>query len=178
MALRKASAYSKKIARPFTRNSKSKKHAFIKVTPHSKITKLTGGKTVEYAAGKMKYSIKLISNEKVQIRDTSLEACRMFLSNNLEKLIPGQYFMALKVYPHHFLRENKTAAGAGADRISTGMSHSYGVVTGRAAKVRAGQEIVLIACENEKSARIARIAIDSIRAKVPCSTSVKFEIAK
>jgi|SRR3989338_596766 len=175
MTLRKASSYSKKYARPFTRNSKSKNRAYIKVVPQNKITKMTGGKVVEYEAGKLKFVIKMISMEKIQIRDTALEACRMFLSNNLEKKIPGQYYIALRAFPHHLLREHKTAAGAGADRLSTGMSHSYGAVMGRAARVNAGQEVIVLACDNEKNARIIRDSLNTVKSKLPCATKVLFE---
>ena len=92
MALRKASAYTKKIARPYTRNSKSKRKAFIKTVPFSKVTKITGGKAQDYNAGKFKYILKLIAMERVQIRDNAIESCRMFLSNRFEKIILAHYF--------------------------------------------------------------------------------------
>jgi len=43
--------------------------------------------------------------------------------------------------PHHVLRENKQATGAGADRVSEGMRLSFGKAVGTAARVAPGQEI-------------------------------------
>ena len=111
------------------------------------------GNSKAYREGKHPYVVRLISEEKVQIRDNSLEACRMYVNKMLDKNALGQYYLAIKIYPHHILRENKTAAGAGADRLSSGMKHSYGVTVGRAAIVNAGKEIFFISCENEKASR-------------------------
>ncbi|MCX8158856.1 MAG: 50S ribosomal protein L16 [Candidatus Pacearchaeota archaeon] len=175
MALRKASAYSKKYARPFTRISRRKDKAYIKTVPYSKIVKFNFGNLEDYRNNKHKFIVKLITEEDVQIRDNALEASRMFLHKALESEVPGQYFFSVKVQPHHFLRDNKTATGAGADRTSTGMSHSYGIVVGRAALVPKGKEILMVSCLNEKCVRVAREALSSIKAKIPSRTKVVFE---
>ena len=39
MAIRKALSYSKKVNRPYTRISKAKAHAYIKVNPPNKVVK-------------------------------------------------------------------------------------------------------------------------------------------
>ncbi len=175
MALRKASAYSKKKARPFTRRSRSRQKAYIKTVPGIKIAKFQMGSQKAYEGGKHPYIIRLISDERIQIRDNALEACRMYINKVLDREALGQYFLAVKVYPHHILRENKTAAGAGADRLSSGMKHSYGITIGRAAIVNAGKEVFFVSCENEKSARVARGALQDIKAKLPCRSRVIFE---
>jgi len=175
MGLRKAAAYSKKYARPFTRISKKKNKAYIKTVPYSKIVKFNFGNREDYVNGKHKFIVKLVSEEDVQIRDNALEAGRMSLHKALETEVPGQYFLAVKVQPHHFLRDNKTASGAGADRTSTGMSHSYGIVVGRAALVPKGKEVFIVSCLTEKCARIARDALIAIKAKMPCRSRVVFE---
>ncbi len=175
MALRKASAYSKKNTRPYTRKSSRKNKAYIKAVPFSKIVKFTAGDQGAFNAKKHHFNIKLISEEGVMIRDNALESGRMLLHKLLEEEIPGQYFMAVRVYPHHMLRENKTASGAGADRMSTGMTESFGIVIGRAAIVRPGKEVFFVSTTDEKAARAARIAMISIKAKVPCKTRIVFE---
>lgn len=175
MALRKASAYSKKITRPYTRKSSKKDKAYIKTVPYSKIVKFAMGDQKSYIERKHLFTIRMLSEEGVLIRDNALESGRMLLHKLLEEEIPGQYFLAVKVYPHHMIRENKTAAGAGADRMSTGMTQSFGIVIGRAAIVRPGQEIFFVSCTNEKAARTARDAMSAIRAKVPCKTRILFE---
>lgn len=176
MALRKALSYSKKKTRPFTRKSRDKAKAYIKTIPFSKVTKFNSGNQKDFDSGKHKYSVKLIAEGKVLIRDNALESCRTLVNKILEAEAPGQFFMAIKVYPHHFLRENKSAGGvAGADRISTGMTQSFGVVIGRAAIVAPGKDIVFVSCLDERCAQIARRALVAIKAKVPGSTRIVFE---
>ncbi len=178
VSLRKASSYSKKKARPFTRKSGQKSHAFIKAVPTSKIVKFTMGDQKSFNEGKHKFVLKLVADEKVQIRDNALEAGRMLINKVLDTDAPGQYFLAVKVYPHHVLRENKLAAGAGADRLSSGMTHSYGQNVGRAAMVGYGKDIFFISALNEKAVKAARKALDMVKAKVPCRTRVVFEKLK
>lgn len=175
MALRKASAYSKFKARPFTRISRNKSKSYIKTVPQQKVVKFHIGNQKDYREGKHSHSVRLISEEKVHIRDNALEAARMALTKVLDEQALGQYYLAVKVFPHHFLRENKTAAGAGADRMSTGMTQSYGIIIGRAAQVGAGKEVFFISCTNDKIARIARDALEMIKAKIPSKTRIVFE---
>jgi large subunit ribosomal protein L10e len=116
MGLRKAAAYSRKYARPFTRTSKKKSKAYIRTVPYSKIVRFNFGNRNDYVDGKHKFVVKLITEQDVQVRDNALEAGRQYLHKELETNAPGEYFLAVKVQPHHFLRDNKTASGAGADR--------------------------------------------------------------
>lgn len=174
-SLRKASAYSKKIVRPFTRKAASRRKAYIKAIPPSKIVKFNMGDSKGHNAGKHKFNIRFIASEKVQIRDNSLEASRLLINKILDKEIPGQYFFEIKVFPHHILRENKTAAGAGADRLSSGMSHSYGINIGRAAIVNPGKEVFFISTATERAAKSARKALGMVKTKVPCKGRILFE---
>lgn len=125
---------------------------------------------------KQNYTIRLISEEKVQIRDNALESCRMAINKELDKHIPGNYYFIVKVFPHHIQRENKSAGGqAGADRLSSGMKHSFGITMGRAAIVNPGKEIFVITCPDENSARAAKKALEKIKPKIPCSNRIIFE---
>ena len=178
MTLRKASSYSKKPATPYTRNSRRKNKAYIKTIPHVKVAKFTLGDQKGFREGKHKFLIRLVSNEDILVRDNAIEAGRMHIHKIMEEQIPGQYFFAVKVHPHHFLRNNKTSGVAGADRLSTGMSHSFGVIEGRAAIVPKGKDIFFISCADEKGARIIREAIESVKAKMPCAVKVIFEQLK
>ena len=175
MALRKASSYSRKKARPYTRNSKSKAKAYIKTVPIVKIAKYTSGSARDFEENKHPYVVKLMSDEAIQIRDNALEAARMYLVKMMDRGALGQYFLSVKVHPHHMLRENKTAAGAGADRLSSGMTHSFGITIGRAAIVTPGTEIFMISVPNEKAARDARDALVSVSSKMPCRGRIVFE---
>ncbi len=175
MALRKASAYSKREVRPYTRKSAKKNKAFIKAVPQNKIVKFSMGDAKAHNQGKHTHQVRLITTEKIQIRDNSLESCRMAINKLLDKTIPGNYYFSVKVFPHHILRENKTAAGAGADRLSSGMKHSFGITIGRAAIVAPGKELFVITCINEHSARIAKNALEKIKPKIPCRSKIFFE---
>ena len=176
MGLRKALAYSHKIVKPYTRISKRKGKAYIKSVPYSKIVKFDGGAIKDYRGGKHTYKISLISEERVQVRDNALEASRMFIVKAMDEGAFGQYYLMVRVHPHHFMRENKSvAAVAGADRLSTGMTQSFGTVVGRAAIVQPGQTLFFVSCANEKAAQTAKAALIKIKAKIPAKTRVVFE---
>jgi len=171
MALRKASSYSKKKVRPYTRKSAKRKKAFIKAIPQNKIVKFNMGNNKV----KKKYVVKLIADEKIQIRDNSLESCRTSINKAMDKASPGNYYFIIKVFPHHILRENKIAAGAGADRLSSGMRHSFGVTMGRAAIVNRGKELFVVYCPDEASARAAKRTMEKVKPKVPCKSRIVFQ---
>jgi len=177
-SLRKAGAYSKKHARAYTRKSKNKSKAYIKQVPPNKIVKYNLGNVKAYNEGKFKNIVRFIAEEKAQVRDNAVESCRQVLNKALEKKAPKQFYIEIKVYPHHILRNNKTAAGAGADRLSSGMKHSFGVIEGRAAMVNKGKEIFFIACENEQAIKVAREAMKSIKPKIPCKAKISVERKK
>jgi len=174
--LRKAASYSKHKARPFTRVARSKKKAFIKVIPGNKVTKFDSGSLSDYRSGKHKFRLRVVSEQKAQVRDNALEAVRAYVTKILETEMPGQYFFEIKVHPHHLIRENKAAgAVAGADRLSQGMRHSFGVVIGRAAIVHDGTDILNFSCIDEKDVRVARKAFEAIKSKLPCKAKIVFE---
>lgn len=176
MALRKASAYSHRYSRPYTRKSKVKSKNFVKMYPPSKIVKFDMGDVAGYNEGKYPIKVRLVVTENVQIRDTALEAARQVIIKAMETNFGAKGFAAfLKVHPHHVLRENKMLTGAGADRMSTGMSQSYGVSVGRAARARRGQEIFLVGTNSEKGKMVCREAFSKIRPKIPGACKIMVE---
>ncbi|MFH1290060.1 MAG: 50S ribosomal protein L16 [Nanoarchaeota archaeon] len=175
MGLRKASAYSRKKVTPYTRKSSKRKKAYIKTVPPIKIVKYNMGDKKSQLAGKHDYVVKLVADEKALMRDNSLESCRMTINKSLDNEIPGSFYFTIKVYPHHILRENKTAAGAGADRLSSGMKHSFGVTMGRAAILTKGKEIFVITCTNEKAAQAVKKALIKVKPKVPFRNKIVFQ---
>jgi len=76
------------------------------------------------------------------------------------------------MYPHHHLRENALAAGAGADRMSTGMAHSFGKCVGLAAQVRRGQILIELSV-NREHLDLARKALHRAVYKIPCSCHIE-----
>jgi len=165
--LRKALAYSKKKVVPYTRTSKKKKKSFIKTIPPQKIVKFTMGKEGLFNEGKLPCGLVVTSTEKVQIRHNALEACRQFINKKLEKELAGQYMFKVVPFPHHIQRENKMLTGAGADRMQTGMQLAFGRSVGKAAIVKPGTKIFIIAVPNKKAISFSRKLIKQVKAKLP-----------
>lgn len=178
MALRKASAYSKKYARPYTRKSKVRKKSYIKAVPNTKIVRMRQGDMKGFRDGKYPILLEVKTKERAQIRDNALEAGRQFFNRFLQENIGKEFYLEVKVYPHHVLRENKMLTGAGADRMQTGMAQSFGKTMGRAALVSKGQVIYLIAVKNEKHEIEARKLIRSLKARLPCAVYVEKVVSK
>jgi large subunit ribosomal protein L10e len=176
--LRKAGAYSKKYARPYTRVSKVKAKNFIKTVPASKITKFNMGNIQAYQSGKYDTKIRVICKENVQIRDNSIEAARQGITRTLEKSMPNQFYFEIKIHPHHIIRENKMLTGAGSDRMQTGMQRSFGKTIGRAAMVKENQELFFLATSGDKQIGIIRNAVTAIKARLPCKVQIMIEKIK
>jgi len=175
MGLRKASSYSKKHTRPYTRKSIVKSKSYIKTIPPQKIVRFKMGAINDYEQGKLKYVARLVSGENILIRDNALESARQFMHKIFDVTFPGQYYFEVCVYPHHILRENKMLTGAGADRMQTGMTLSFGTTAGRAAMVKENQDIFLTAALNEKIRGTIIKAIERIKAKLPCHARIVLE---
>ncbi|MFH0831439.1 MAG: 50S ribosomal protein L16 [archaeon] len=168
MALRKAAAYSKFYKRAYTRRSTVRNKNYIKTTPDSKVTKFIMGDVHKFENGKFPYVITLVCCEKmVFIRDNAIEAARQFVHRQLEKNFKENFYFSLNVYPHQVLRENKMLTGAGADRMQTGMTLSFGVPVGIAARVHEHGKIFTVAVSDENSARISRDILNKVKAKMP-----------
>jgi len=82
------------------------------------------------------------------------------------------YFMRIRIFPYQVLRENKQAQGAGADRVSQGMSHSFGKVIGRAARTKNGQAVISVLVD-EENIEVAKEALMRTKAKLPFKLTVK-----
>ena len=172
-SLRKAGAYSKRYARPNTRTSKKRAKAFIKTSPANKVVKYNMGKRQKYDEGDFEIELRLITTEHIQIRDSAIEASRQFLTRRLEQEVPGNFYFEIRIFPHHILRENKMLTGAGADRMQSGMKHAFGKTAGRAAMLKPGKDIFLIAVSGEKDMKIAKDALQAIKSKLPCKTQIQ-----
>ena len=154
----------RRLERPYTRKSKYRSKAFIKSVPANKI--------VKYEMGDLRNSfpnvLELKSNLDIQLRHNSIEAARKSANRLLEtRLGKIGYKLKIRLYPHHVLRNNPLASGAGADRMSTGMKMSFGKAVGIAARVRKGQTIFEVHC-NDKDIALAKTALTRARHKFPC----------
>mgnify|MGYP006306648973 CR=1 FL=1 len=139
--LRKWTAY-RKLERPYTRFSKFRKKGFVKSRPGKSIIKYDMG-DIENGSKYFPIKLELIAKEDAQLRANSIEAARISILRRIEKRYGRKGFhMKIKAYPHHVIRENPLAAGAGADRLSTGMKHSFGKTIGTAAQVTRGKVLI------------------------------------
>lgn len=84
----------------------------------------------------------LVTNERAQVRSQALESGRVAANRHLEKIVgKNNFYLKVRVVPHHILRENKQATGAGADRVSQGMRRAFGTNVGTAARVMNNQAV-------------------------------------
>jgi len=166
--LRKGVAY-RSLERPYTRYSKFRKKSYIRATPNIKVVKFDMGNLTR----KFNHQVDLITKDGIQVRQEGMEAARRTCNRHLEKSIGRQNFhFKIRVFPFHVLRENPIAKGAGADRFSTGMSHSFGKPVGMAAQVKAGQKLFTVYTTGD-NVRHAMDALKKANYKLPCACRVQ-----
>lgn len=171
--LRKWVAY-RSVERPYTRWSKSRKKAFVKSRPGKKVIKFDMGDLV---GGPDQFTLKLelISKDWVQVRANAIEAARLTSLRPLEaQLGRAGFYYRILMHPHHVLRENPLAAGAGADRLSTGMSHAFGKTIGTAAQIEPGKVLLELFLPKEKEA-LGRLVLNKASKKLPIRTTIRDE---
>jgi len=171
MGLRPGRCY-RKIHRPYTRQSQKKpRKGYVKGVPKSKITQFEFGKKGNYDT-----AVYLLSDNDVQIRHNSLDSARVVVVQYMEKAMGKnpQFLMRVRVFPHHVIRENCLATGAGADRFQSGMRQSFGQPIGTAAQVRKNQKIIEIQV-NKNNINIAKTALKKASYKLPTTTTIKIE---
>jgi large subunit ribosomal protein L10e len=108
-----------------------------------------GNKIVQFEMGNLSQEfpteVDLVVEEACQIRHSALEAARITANRRLMKDVGRSNFhFKVRVFPHHVLRENKQATGAGADRVSEGMRLAFGKAVGTAARVEPGQKLMTV----------------------------------
>ncbi|MBU1975813.1 MAG: 50S ribosomal protein L16 [Nanoarchaeota archaeon] len=158
----------RKLERPYTRKSKYRKKAFIKAPPVNKIVKFEMGDV----SGEYQFSCQLKSKQDIQIRHNALESARKSSNRLMEKRLGRTgYRFRIRTYPHHVLRNNPLAAGAGADRMSTGMKMSFGKTVGLAARVKTGQ-IIMEIMVNKGNISLAQNALKRAQHKMPCGCTI------
>ena len=169
--IRKFAAY-RKIERPYTRISKYRAKSYVRARPTCRIVRFNMGDL----SADFDTTVLLKSKADLQIRDNALEAARQ-TSNRLiiKKLGKKGFKFRIRVFPHHILRENPLASGAGADRMSTGMKCSFGKPIGIAAQINRGQTIFEISVPKEH-VDSAKEALRKAGTKLPCS--VRLEVVQ
>ncbi len=162
MGLRPARCF-RKVERAFTRIApKVQRKNFLGGVPGVRTRDFTMGNQTK----NFNTQFDVISQESMQIRDNAIESMRQKLVKKLTDLVGKDGFVIkIRLYPHHVLREHKSASGAGADRVSKGMKHPYGKNTGRAIQIRYGQMLLSIVVDKAKKDKVRQI-IKGIKYKV------------
>lgn len=169
MGLRPAKCY-KWDSPAYTRISNNPSDSFITGVPGPKITHYeTGNLSREFDT-----EVSIVSNDQIQIRHNSLEASRVTANKILEGVIgTSNYRFKVRVFPHHVMRENAMATGAGADRASKGMAKPFGRPIGTAARIKKGQAVFSIYInKSEDSINIAKKALHTAIMKLPGSMKI------
>ncbi len=162
MGLRPNRCY-RKIERPYTRHAtRVQKKDFVGGVP--------GVRTRQFVVGNQTKDFEMVidvkSKESTQIRDNAMEAVRLKLVREFTKVLgKDNWLFKIRKFPFHILRENKLASGAGADRVSSGMKHSFGKNIGRAVQIKAG-EIFISAVVNKVDLEKARTILKKVRHKI------------
>lgn len=136
--------------------------------PPSRITQFVQGNKT----GDFPIRLTLLANERCQMRHSALESARVAANKTLEKFVGvNNYRMRIHVFPHHVIRENKQATGAGADRVSQGMRRSFGAAVGTAARVEVDQTVISVETSPEH-VQHAKNALRKATSKLPSPCKV------
>ncbi|MBW3003996.1 50S ribosomal protein L16 [Candidatus Woesearchaeota archaeon] len=166
--LRKATAY-RQLKRPYTRISKFRKKSYIRARPNITLVKYDMGDSSK----QYDYRSDLISSKDLNLRHNCLESARQVANRVLEKVLGKTgYHLKIRVFPHHIIRENPLAAGAGADRMSTGMKMSFGKAISTAARVRRDQ-IVISVYSDKNALPTIKTALKRANSKLPCTCKIE-----
>ena len=172
VGLRKAQCY-RRVERAYTRKSKFKSKGYIKAFPPHKISRFEmGDRKKEFP-----FKLKLVSKDTLQIRHNAIESARMVINKELETKLGTNYYLTVNIFPHHALRENRMLGGAHADRLQSGMAHSFGKVIGSAAQVKKGK-ILFTAFVNKEGIDVAKNALNSANPRLPGRCLVAVEAMK
>ncbi len=167
MARKPASMYRRLKGPAYTRRK------FIGGVPNNRILSFHSGNRRAAETGGFPVVLELRANNDCQIRHTALEAARVISNSTIRNEAGAQgYALRIHTYPHHVLRENKQATGAGADRVSQGMRCAFGKNVGTAARVRRGQRVVSLHV-NPEHYLTAKDALRKAGMKFPTPTTTR-----
>ena len=120
-------------------------------------------------------AVHLVAKTPHNIRHNAMESARRIVHRELQENIGvSDYHFKIRLYPHHALRENKMLSGAHADRLQTGMAHSFGRIVGLASRAKPGQKILTASVNNDK-VELAKKALLKARPRLPGKYSVIVE---
>ena len=171
--LRKGHCYTT-VKRAYTRHSKVKAKGFIKTVPQNKVVRYDMGDPNK----NYKFRLDLVSKQPIQIRHNALESTRQIINRHLNADLGLNYFLKLRQYPHHVLRENKMITGAGADRMQTGMQLAFGRTIGVAAQLKKNTILFSVFTHKENIGKV-RTALARAPSRLPGKYAIELvEIKK
>lgn len=149
----------------YTRVSGNPGDSFITGIPSSKINLYDMGNLT----GKFDFRLSIIPDRDMMIRSNSMESARIVVQKYLEKSMGvSNFHFKVNTYPHHVIRENVMATGAGADRVQQGMRQSFGKPIGRAARLHRGQPLFTIYLnENPQAVKLVKSVLRTAMKKLP-----------
>jgi large subunit ribosomal protein L10e len=156
--------YRRVVGQAFTRRK------YMGGVPNLRIANFNVGNT----RGDFPIEIALIAKESCQVRHNALEAARVTANRVMSKTGVMNYHLKILIYPHHVLRENKQATGAGADRVSQGMRSAFGKNVGMAARVHPGTRLILVRTNLAQFDK-AKDALRKASMKMPTPTRIVVE---
>lgn len=137
----------------YTRVSNNPADSFVTGIPVSRIIHYDMGNLT----GEFELEFSIVSHERIMVRHNALEAARVMIHKFLTKSIGAiNYRLKVRVYPHHIMRENVMATGAGADRVQDGMRRAFGKPIGRTARINKNQPIISVYVDKD-DARIKKV---------------------
>jgi len=142
---------------------------YIRSIPQPKIRRFTLGD----GRGEYSHIVLLKATHPAEVSSGALEAVRV-TANKVLETAGKPYLLRVLVYPHEVVREHKFMGFAGADRLSQGMSKSFGRPTGRTAKVVADQVVVAVYTKSD-GIDIAKTALKRASKKLPISHDIAVE---
>jgi len=140
------------------------------------IRKIPGSRIVQYDMGNLSedfpVKVSLAVKDPAHIRHNALEAARI-ASNRFMQRRAGRmgYHLKIRVYPHHIVRENPMATGAGADRVQNGMRKAFGKSVSTEAIVKKNQRVLSIDT-TKKNFLDAKEALRRAGMKLPVSCKI------
>jgi len=168
MGLRPARC-SRDLERPYTRYApKVQRKNFLGGAPGVRTRDFTiGNQTKDFDT-----QLDIVSKKTMQIRDNAIESMRQKLVKKLtDALGKDDFVIKIRLYPHHIIREHKSATGAGADRVSKGMKHAFGKNSLRAVQIKENQILLSVVVDHTKKDKIKKI-LKGIKYKI----NMPFEI--
>lgn len=146
------------------------KKNYIRALPHTAIQVFnSGADNAEYTT-----VVTLAPDQPIQLRSNALESARIMAVKYLETNIPLNFYLKLLVFPHNVIREHKMAAGAGADRVSRGMSLAFGRPISVAARIQRNQPVFMVKTRKENM----QVAVTALkRASAKLSGTYKVRVA-